>query len=235
MARLTRLSLPGHAHLVVQRGQGHMPVFADAHDRSAYVAALFEAAAATQVQLHAYALLDQETRLLVTTPAQPAQALPAAPAVTRLMQALGRRYVAGYNRRHGRAGSVWAGRFGAAVLQSGPWVLDALLWVDGASSEPGHTSAAHRTGSQPLAPLANPPELWALGNTPFEREAAYSRLLQAGVSTDRAAQLRQAALGGWALGSAAFVAGVAQATARPSRPRPRGRPPLRRASVKPAG
>jgi putative transposase len=220
MARLTRLSLPGHAHLVVQRGQGHAPVFADDLDRSAYLAALFDAAAAEAVQLHAYALLDFGARLLVTTPTSPA----APDALARLMQALGRRYVAAYNRRHGRAGSVWAGRFGAAVVQSGPLLLDALVWVDSASLEPGYTSGAHRSGGQPRAGLVNPPELWALGNTPFEREAAYRRLLQSGVSTDRANQLRQAARGGWAVGDAAFAAQVAQATDRPSTPRPRGRP-----------
>ena len=226
MARLTRLSLPGHTHLVVQRGQGHTPVFADDLDRTSYLAALFGAAAAERVQLHAYALLDHETRLLLTTPAAPASAsAPAAPdALARLMQALGRSYVAAHNRRHGRAGSLWAGRFGAAVVQSGLVLLDALVWVDSASSEPGHTSAGHRSGGAALAGLSNPPELWALGNTPFEREAAYRQLLTGGVSTDRAAQLRQAALGGWAVGNAAFAAQVAQAAARPSRPRPRGRP-----------
>jgi putative transposase len=72
--------------------------------------------------------------------------------------------------------------------------------------------------------LKNPPEIWALGNTPFEREAAYRSLLAAGLPATQAQALRQAALGGWAAGSAAFALDLSRATARPARPRPRGRP-----------
>lgn len=68
------------------------------------------------------------------------------------------------------------------------------------------------------------PETWALGNTPFDREAAYRALLLAGLPQAETDALRQAALGGWAAGSAAFVATVAQTAARPAAPRARGRP-----------
>ena len=44
MARLPRLVLPGHAHLVVQRAQGARPVFADESDRRRYLDTLREAA-----------------------------------------------------------------------------------------------------------------------------------------------------------------------------------------------
>jgi putative transposase len=223
MARLPRLALPGHAHWVIQRGHSGgqvQPVFVDDEDRRAYLLALREAAALESVQVHAYALMAAEAQLVVT-PAQ-ASSLP------RLVQALGRRYVSAYNRRHGRTGTLWDGRFRCAVLEPGSTLLDVLRCVDGASHELGHTSAAQRCGGNPgplaFGGLVEPPEVWALGNTPFEREAAYARLLEAGVGANRKDYLRQAALGGWAAGSAAFVAQVAQATARPSRPRARGRP-----------
>lgn len=219
MARLRRLEWPGQAHYLVQRGHGALGergVFADAADRSLYLAALREAARTEGVQIHAYALLPQEVQLLAT----PAEA----GALGRLMQALGRRYVSAYNRRHGHRGSVWDGRFRCAVVEPGATRLAVLQLIDGQSSEPGLTSAAPRTGGPREPLLHDPPEWWALGNTPFDREAAYRSRLAQGLPRAQAQALRQAALGGWAAGTAAFAAQVAEATARPAQPRPRGRP-----------
>ncbi len=216
MARLPRLVLPGQAHYLVQRGHGGRAVFSDAQDRQTYRLALAEAAAAAQVQVHAYALLDDEVQLLAT-PADEG-------ALGRMVQAIGRRYVSAYNRRHGCTGTLWGGRFRCAVVQPGELRLAALRWIDGLSTQVGVTSASHRSGGPRDQLLADPPEIWQLGNTPFEREAAYRSLLAQGPDVAFAAALRQAAQGGWVLGTAAYAAEVETTTARPSRPRSRGRP-----------
>lgn len=216
MARLPRLVLAGHAHCVVQRGHSGQPVFADDADRTAYLHALHEAAATERVQIHAWALLPGEV-LLLATPGE-------APALGRMVQALGRRYVSAHNRRHHRSGTLWDGRFRCAVVEPGPMRLAALRWIDGQSLEPGLTTAAQRLGAERASWVTDPPEVWLLGNTPFEREAAYGALLAEGLPAAVTDLLRAAALGGWVAGSAAFAAKVAQAAARPARPRLRGRP-----------
>lgn len=212
MARLPRLVLPGCGHLVVQRGHDGRSVFADDEDRRVFLAALREAAAAQQVAIHAYALPDTEVQILATPAADDA--------LSRMMQSLGRRYVAAYRQRHGGRGTLWDGRYRCAPVEPGDWLLAALRLVDAAAP---CSSAAHRTGGRdPL--VTDPPEVWQLGNTPFEREAAYRRLLDAGVPPAQGASLRAAALGGWAVGGPAFLARLGEQTARPLRPRPRGRP-----------
>ena len=219
MARLRRLEWPGQAHYLIQRGHGALGergVFADATDRSRFLTTLGDAARAEAVQVHAFALLPQELQLLAT----PTEA----GALGRLMQALGRRYVSAYNRRHGHRGSLWEGRFRCAVVEPGATRLAVLQLVDGQSNAPGLTSCGPRTGGARDPMLVDPPEWWALGNTPFEREAAYRARLAQGLPSSQALALRQAALGGWSAGSAAFAAQVAEATARPSQPRARGRP-----------
>lgn len=216
MARLPRLVLPGQPHLVVQRALAGRPAFVDAEDRRAYAAALREGLAAGAVQLHAYALTPAEVRFVLTPPD--------AAALARLMQHLGRRYVSAYNRRHGGQGTLWAGRFGCAVLQAGEPCLDAMLWVDGASDEPGASSAARHVGARADPLLTDPPDYWALGNTPFEREGAYRERLAAGLAPARAHALRRAVVGGWAVGTPAFVAEATAASGRPASPRSRGRP-----------
>jgi len=219
MARLPRLEWPGQTHYLIQRGHGapaSRGVFIDDHDRQAFLEALREAAAGERVDVHAYALLDQEVQVLATPGV--------AGALGRMLQAIGRRYVSAYNRRHQHRGSVWDGRFRCAVLEPGSTRLAALQLVDGLSAEPDHTSVGHRTGAPRVDWLSDPPEYWALGNTPFEREATYRGLLAHGLADAQSLALRRAALGGWAAGTAAFAAQVAQATARPASPRPRGRP-----------
>jgi putative transposase len=216
MARLPRLVLPGHAHLAILQAPEERAAFVDAIDRQAFLEALREAVANERVQLHAYALLPREARLLLTPPT------PAA--LARLMQGVGRKYVSAYNRRHQRSGSLWGGRYRCAAVESGAPCLDALLWLDGASAEPGVTSASHHVGDRRDAMLVDPPAYWALGNTPFEREAQYRSRLAQGLPEERVTALRQATRGGWVVGSPAFAAVASAETGRAARPRPRGRP-----------
>jgi len=230
MARLRRLVVPGLVHLLVQRGHNAQPVFVDDEDRRLYLAALLDALRSQAVVLHAYALLDNQVQLLLRPPSEPA--------LSRMMQALGRRYVAAFNRRHGRSGTIWEGRFRAGVVQDGEPTLQGMLLVDSSparrglagSMQAGHwSSARHRLGlcRDPL--VIDPPEFWGLGNTPFEREAAYAALLARGLDAEQVQRIENAAASGWALGSPQFLAEIERQLGRPVRPRARGRPPRRTA------
>lgn len=216
MARLPRLVLPAVPHLAVQRSLAGTPAFVDDDDRVRYAEVLREALATERVALHAYALADREV-LLLATPSQ-------AESLGRLMQAIGRRYVSAYNRRHGRRGPLWEGRFRAGPVEPGASVLDAMLWIEHHGASGARTSAEHHTGVRRDPLLTDPAEYWQLGNTPFERENAWRERLGHGVRAELDARLRSSALGGWAFGSAGFVAAAGTA-GRPAAPRPRGRPP----------
>ncbi len=230
MARLPRLALAGQAHLVALYGQAGQAVFVDDEDRRQFLAALHETALQLRVAVHAYVLLPDHVHLLLT----PAEA----PALGALMQGLGRRYGAGFNRRHGRRGSLWAGRFRATVVQPGAPLLDALLFIDhhavrcglvAQAQDHAWCSAPHHLGAVRDRLITECTAWWLLGNTPFEREAVYRRLLDEGLSPTRALALAEAGRKGWAVGDAAFLAQLARQAERPVQPRPRGRPALRRA------
>lgn len=237
MARLTRLAVAGHVHYVVQRGHSGGAIVADDADRRTFVDALREAARSHGCLLHAYAIGDREVHVLLSPPS--------AEALSRTMQALGRRYAAAFNRRHGRSGALWDGRFRAAVVEPGPATLAALRLVDtglavqttaaadAARGEPEvpsaarpavPTSAAQRLGGPRDLELTDPPEYWRLGNTPFEREARYRELCDEPLPAALRQALRHAALHAWAFGSPSFIAALEQQTSRPLRPRARGRP-----------
>lgn len=225
MARLNRLSVAGQAHLVVLPAIAGQPLCADDEDCRRFVAALRDAAVQCRCAVHAHALVGAEALLLVTPER--------AEGLSRLIQELGRRYVAGFNRRHGRSGPLWEGRFRAAILQPGARVLEAMVFVDqmpvrlGAAAHPGDyawSSARHHLGLVRDPAVNDNAVYWHLGNTPFDRELAYRRLLDDGLAPARADELTEASRKGWALGDARFLDEMAEAAGRPVRPRPRGRP-----------
>lgn len=225
MARLARLCIAGQPHLVIQRTLGAESVLGDSADARAYLGHLREAAAMARVELHAFALLPAQVRLLVT-PHHPS-------ALGMMLQAAGRRFVAAYNRRHGRTGTLWDGRFHAAPLDAEAHFVECLRFVESAPVEIGlveradewpWSSAAHHTGLRAIPGLADHPQLWALGNTPFEREMACERLLRVPLAQARIDALEVAARRGWAVGPAPFADAMAQLVKRRVRPAKRGRP-----------
>ena len=225
MARMPRLAVAGQPHLVLQRGGGARPVFIDDADRRAYLAVLAELAQRGPVAIHAYVLLDDAVMLLVT-PREPAD-------LGRFMQAVSRRYVPAFHRRHGSSGPLWAGRFQAAALDPERYLLPCTLLIEQAPVRAGKvamanewlwSSAAHHVGRAAVPWLREHAAWWRLGNTPFEREAKHEAELQRMLEGDRVGELLAAARGGWPLGSPAFVAAAGQASDRPVRARPRGRP-----------
>jgi putative transposase len=229
MARLARLSVAGELHYVIQRGHNRQPVFIDDLDREHYLSALRDAAHEHRLAVHGYVLLDNEVQLLVTPERQDS--------LSKAMQALGRRYVAAFNRRHGRTGTLWEGRFRGAVLESERYFLSALCLLEQSPvqaqgvAEAGDyawSSAAHHLGRRRDPVVQDHRLYWALGNTPFDRELTYRRRLEQGVAPADAAALRNAAAKSWALGSERFLARLAEQTQRPLAARRRGRPSKRR-------
>lgn len=225
MARLVRLAVADQAHLVLLRGHSGKAVFRDDVDRAAFLSALQKACTVERVALHAYSLLSDRVWLLCT----PASTQ----AMGRAMQALGRRFSAAFNRRHQRRGSVWDGRYRATVVEGGAPLLDAMLFVDLAPVREGSasvvlsdawSSARQHAGVSSQLALTDAPVYWALGNTPFDRCAAYRVLLEEPQGDQHAQRLVAAVQRGWAIGSPDFLDGLGRLSLRRVAPRPRGRP-----------
>jgi putative transposase len=225
MARLARLSAAGQVHLVIQRGNNAQPIAGDDADRSRFLTSLGEAARSNRLEIHAYALTDNEFLMLAT----PADAI----GLGRTMQGLGRLYVAYFNQRHGRSGTLWDGRFRSTVIEAALHLRDCMCFVESApvraglvrmASDHRWSSAGHHLGLAVDPLVSDPPMYWASGNTPFEREDAHRALLERGLASEEALAIEASARKGWALGSAAFAAELERATARRTRPARSGRP-----------
>jgi putative transposase len=234
MARLPRLVVPGHPHHVIHRGHNRQPIVSDDEDRRQFLALLGECAKAHGLAIHAYVLMDNHLHLLATPSTEESLA--------RTMQAHGRRYVAAFNLRHGRTGTLWEGRFRAGLIDSEAYFLVCLRYIElnpvragmvaAPEAFPWSSAALHLgRGRDPL--VTEHPMYWALGNTPFEREAAYREFLDAGVAEDERRRVTEAALKGWPMASARFLGQIQDSVTRPVVPRKAGRP-RKAAAVKPS-
>lgn len=225
MARLKRLVVAGLAHHVLLRAAPGTAAFVDADDAARYLELFAGAAAKLRVEVHAYALLPGEVQALVT-PHEGA-------ALGRLMQSLGRSYTAAFNRRHGRQGALWSGRFQAAPVEPGAPLLERMRFIEQAPLRQARalrgpaaawSSAAHHVGEANLKWITDHESFWRLGNTPFERQLAYAAVLGQAIGDERSGEIERAASKSWVLGSARFVDEIARRSGRRAEPLPRGRP-----------
>ena len=123
MARLTRLDLPNTLHHVCIRGNNGEPIARAPQDLDVMRELWLEISQAKGIKVHGYAFLAQSVQALLT-PTQEG-------ALSGFMQGVGRRYVQYFNRLHGRSGTLWEGRFRSNVLQAEPWLLKAMVYIDG--------------------------------------------------------------------------------------------------------
>ncbi len=201
MARLPRLAVAGQPHHLIQRGTNRQPIFRDAADFTRMLQLLSDHSRSNQVAIHAYVLMGNHFHLLVT----PGQAK----GLSTMMQGVGRAYVRYFNDRYHRTGTLWEGRFKGTVIDSEHYLFICMAYIElnpvraGIVASPGEyawSSYSHNTGQRKDPLIREHPLFWALGNTPFAREAAYRDIVEAGVSANKQAEVTDATLRGWALG-----------------------------------
>lgn len=108
MPRPRRVQLPGAVYHVTNRGLGRQPIFADAADARRFMALLDETATPLGWRVQAYCLMTDRYHFVLETPQ---------PNLSAGMQALGGRYTQAFNRRHGRDGPLFRGRFHTLVVE----------------------------------------------------------------------------------------------------------------------
>ena len=177
MPRQPRLIVPEVAAHVVQRGNDRQDCFRRDSDYMLYLLHLRDLAAKAGCAVHAYCLMTNHVHLLLT-PARP-------DSCAILMRDLGQRYVQYFNRRYGRTGTLWEGRFHSCLVDSASYVLACHRYIElnpvraGLALHPGQYAwssykATAGTAADPL--LSCHPEYLALADTAENRRASYAGL-----------------------------------------------------------
>lgn len=225
MARQPRLVIPFQAHHVLQRGNNRQVVFCDNADYQKYLDCLLAAAREYKVAIHAYVLMPNHVHILASPSDESGLA--------RMMQWIGRQYVPYFNHKYQRVGSLWQGRFRTSLIDSERYFLGCSRYIE---HNPVRAMLAvrlddylwssyrHHVGTKVDPLITDHPLYWAMGNTPFEREAAYKDFAEQGLATAELTQYNHAFAKGWPLTSAPFKASLELRLQRRIGPAKRGRP-----------
>ena len=225
MARLPRLVIPAHPHHILQIGNNSERIFREDEDFQRYLAWLRESAKEFKVAVHAYVLMPDHLHLLAT----PATS----EGLAQTIQRVGRYYVPWYNAKYKRSGSLFQGRFKTSLIDADKYFMACSRYMEsnpvrsGLVTEPGKyqwSSYSHHAGTRQDSLVVDHALYWALGNTPFQREAAYIELSGRPLSQVEMASLDASVLKGWPLGSDQFKIELQLRAKRQVLPAKRGRP-----------
>ena len=225
MARQPRLILPHEPHLIVQRGNDNQLIFRDDEDHRRFLEWLRESAKFYRVAIHAYVLMPNHLHVLATPSDEDGLAA--------MMQKVGRLYVPWFNNKYGRSGTLFQGRFRTSVIDPDAYFLACIRYIElnplrnQLAFDPldyPWSSYAHHAGVRPDPLITDHAKYWELGNTPFQREAAFIELAGQGMSGQELDTINAAVLKGAPLGSHAFKVALEHKTKRQILPAKRGRP-----------
>jgi len=201
MPRRARLKLPGQPWHVIQRGVNRSRCFSGIADRQRYLALLAEHSVAHGCAVHAYVLMPNHVHLLLT----PSSDL----SVSRMMKAIGERYVRAFNKAHKRSGTLWEGRFKSSIVDSQRYLFTCYRYIElnpvraGMVSHPAEypwsSYLVNAEGGE--SDIVKPHELYlAISADPEERLREYRKWFGSEMTMEELNAVRDAIRSGFALG-----------------------------------
>lgn len=205
MARLARFVIPGQPQHVIVRGNNREPLFYADEDYAFYLDKLQQACDKHKCDVHAYVLMTNHVHLLITPHTEQG--------ISKALQMLGRYYVQYFNHAYERTGTLWEGRYKAALIDSENYLLTCYRYIElnpvratmvEHPSEYPWSSYRHNALGQADATVTPHGEYQRLGKLADERQSAYRALFKTHIDERALDEIRQATNKAWVLGSSHF-------------------------------
>jgi len=223
MARLPRLNLPDIPQHIIQRGNNRHVCFFEENDYVVYLSKLKEYAEKYQVEIHSYVLMTNHVHLRATPRNKTG--------VSEMMQSLGRYFVRYINKRHGRTGTLWEGRFKSCLVDSDNYFLTVSKYIE---LNPVRARMVAHPAEYPWSSyrfnalgknitLITPHDCYfALGRDDVSRRNTYNQLFLIDIPDSTLEEIRNAINKAWALGEDRFIKQIEAQTGRRASALPRG-------------
>jgi putative transposase len=203
MPRRARLKMAGLPWHVWQRGVNRSRCFSGIADRKLYLELLAKFAAVHDCRVHAYVLMPNHVHLLVSPGSDGA--------ASKMMKAIGERYVRAFNKRHKRTGTLWEGRFKSTVVDTEQYLFTLYRYIElnpvragmvrHPSEYPWSSYAVNAEGA--ASDLVTPHRLFlAMGEDEEGRRRRYRESFDSLLTDRELTDIRDALSGGFALGGA---------------------------------
>ena len=177
--RPPRISFVGGLYHVTVRCNNREYFFKEDSDFSLFLQILAVAKAIYHVRVYAYCLTSNHVHLLLGTPDKAN--------LSQFMQYLNGNFAKAYNRKYGKTGRFWGGRFYSTVMESESQFFNTVLYIEfnmvrnGVVNEPSlwRWSSFHAHAHGHENPTLDFHSLYlALGDSPEARQRAYRQIVQ---------------------------------------------------------
>jgi putative transposase len=201
MPRQPRFVIPDQPQHVIQRGNNRTRTFLDPSDYRDYLDWMQDACVRHGTLVHAYVLMTNHVHLLMTPREDDG--------ISAVMQSVGRHYVAYFNRKYRRTGTLWEGRYRATLIDTERYLLSCYRYVElnpvraKLVADPGrYIWSSHRANALGMDdPLVTAhPRYEALGREPGARAEAYRSLFRSDLDPATIGVIRDSTNHGWLLG-----------------------------------
>ena len=224
MPRQPRFVIPDQPQHVIIRGNNRDAVFYADDDYHFFLEKLKQASVKHQCDIHAYVLMTNHIHLLITPHTESG--------ISKAMQMLGRYYVQYFNYTYHRTGTLWEGRYKAALIDSETYLLTCYRYIElnpvRAEEMAQHPvdypwSSYRYNALGKVDPLIVPHLMYRqLGGSAEQRQAAYRELFNAHISEKTLAEIRHASNKAWILGSNHFKEQISSRMNRSTEPSKKG-------------
>lgn len=224
MARKVRLFFEETPQHILLRGYNQEKIFIDADDFEYGLGILKELCNNFLVHLHAYVLMPNHLHLLCTPHEKDA--------ISRFMQGFGIKYVAYFNKKYGRTGTLWEGRYRSSLVEN-RFVLPLMHYIESnpyranliTSNELYPYSSSQSNAYAQEQNEITPHKLYTLlASTPQERASVYRSLYQEGITQTLISFFQEHIAKQSITGTAQFYAEIAQRIGKSIESKKVGRP-----------
>jgi REP element-mobilizing transposase RayT len=120
MARRPRIQFEGAFYHIIVRGNQRQDIFDDEGDRRRYLERLRVYKDKCGFLLYAYVLMSNHVHLLIETPADP---------ISRIMQMINFTYTQYFNRKYGKVGYLFQGRYKFFLCDKDGYLLSLVRYI----------------------------------------------------------------------------------------------------------
>jgi putative transposase len=225
MPRHPRIHLEGIPQHVVQRGHNCAPCFFENEDYDYYLHWLGKALRENACSLHAYVLMTNHVHLLLSSTH--------IDDVAKLFMSVGRHYVQFVNKKYGRSGTLWEGRYRSSMVDTETYVMNSYRYIElnpvrarMVDHPEQHLWSSYRANALgEYNPLITAHEQYhQLAPDAEARQAAYRELFNGHLPHDVLTAIRNGIRYGKPVGNPDFLHRVEQLTEQSCVVNPRGRP-----------
>ncbi len=204
MSRPVRIEFPGAHYHVTSKGTNEQAVFLDDEDRAVFLNVLEGVVTRFEWRVHSYVLMTNHYHLVVEVPEAN---------LSKGMRQLNGVYTQHFNRRHGRDGSLFQGRFRSVVFEPDSYLMPLCRHVVLNPVRVGLTRSANSyrwSSHRAMAGVVSTPEflcsesvLASFGKRRSDSQRKYRDYVKAGIGEDSPLDERSNQV---LLGSPAFIA-----------------------------